>query len=155
MKKSLIFYYSWLELFEDLTDDEIGKVVRAAVEYDRDGKQPEFNDRTLKTVFRKLQQDIEDNRIKYEEKCAKNRENVNKRWKKHTTVYDGIEKDGDTNVYERIENDTNAYDSIRTDTNYTDNDNDNDVFADKEVSINKSNNIKPKRSPLGALFGKA
>ena len=42
--------------------------------------------------------------IAYNETCAKNRENVMKRWEKgkDTTVYDGIEKD--TTVYEPIPN---------------------------------------------------
>lgn len=162
-KTSMIVYYSWLELFEDLTDAEVGKLIKAAIAYDMDGTLPEFDDRTLRVLFKKMQQDIDDNRIRYAAKCQKNKENVEKRWKKDTNVYERIPPytnvSEDTNVYERINQDTNAYEAIRSDTKNTDNEyeHENECISYKEESlnINNINNIRPaKKSFADVLFGR-
>lgn len=118
-KKGVVMYYDLLEQLQDFTDEQFGKITRAMIKYDRDGIEPQFNDIQIKLAFNILKPTIDRNKQEYQEKCDKNRENINKRWKKQ---------------------DTNEYDCIRMNTNYTDIDIDKDKEIDKE--IDKDNNKK-------------
>lgn len=120
-KKGVIMYYDLLEQLQDFTDEQFGKITRAMIKYDRDGIEPQFNDIQIRLAFNILKPTIDRNKQEYQEKCDKNRENINKRWKKQ---------------------DTNEYDGIRTNTNYTDIDI--DIDKDKEIDINIEKDINKK-----------
>ena len=120
-KKGVIMYYDLLEQLQDFTDEQFGKITRAMIKYDRDGIEPQFNDIQIRLAFNILKPTIDRNKQEYQEKCDKNRENINKRWKKQ---------------------DTNEYDCIRMNTNYTDIDIDKD--KDKEIDINIEKDINKK-----------
>ena len=121
-KRSMIVYYEILEQLEDFTDEQVGKMFRAMVEYDKNGVEPNFSGE-MKVAFKFIKLSIDKNKEEYTKKCDKNRENVMKRWNK------------DTNEYDRIP----SYNSY---TNDTDNDNDNDNEHDKK----KENNVKEKKT---------
>ena len=72
-KNSMIFYYDWLNLFEDFSNDEIIKLIYAAVDYDRSGVLPAFEDRSMRSVFKALQNTIDINNKKYAEIVEKRR----------------------------------------------------------------------------------
>lgn len=114
-KKGVVMYYDLLEQLKDFTDEQFGKITRAMIKYDRDGIEPQFNDIEIRLAFNILKPTIDRNKQEYKEKCDKNRENINKRWKKQ---------------------DTNEYDCIRMNTNYT------DIDIDKDKEIDKDNNKK-------------
>ena len=138
MKDSFILYNKYEEIFEQLSDEDGMKLLKAIFEYSKTGKC--VLDGVLKAVFMSIKQDMDRNKEMYEETCRKNRENVKKRWKKEqnevenipndTTVYDRIQSN--TNGYHSIPLDTTRYDSIPLDTKNTDNDYDNDLKKKKE-----------------------
>lgn len=124
-KKSFIAYCDWGEIFDLLTDEEAGKVVKHLFAYVND-RNPIFddNDRFLKIIFEPIRLQLKRDLAKYETICAKNRENINKRWKKEkqtNTVVDGRKNRNTKN---------------------TDNDNDNDIIKEKihkkEIAFKKS-----------------
>jgi hypothetical protein len=121
-KKSFIAYCDWGEIFDLLTDEEAGK--------DVNDRNPIFddNDRFLKIIFEPIRLQLKRDLAKYETICAKNRENINKRWKK--------EKQTNTVVDGRKNRNTKNTD------NDNDNDNDNDIIKEKihkkEIAFKKS-----------------
>ena len=128
-KKSFIAYCDWGEIFDLLTDEEAGKVVKHLFAYVND-RNPIFddNDRFLKIIFEPIRLQLKRDLAKYETICAKNRENINKRW--------GKEKRANTVVYGRKNRNTKNTD------NDNDNDNDNDIIKEKihkkEIAFKKS-----------------
>ena len=121
-KKGVVMYYDLLEQLKDFTDEQFGKITRAMIKYDIDGIEPQFNDIQIKLAFNILKPTIDRNKQEYQEKCDKNRENINKRWKKQ---------------------DTNEYDCIRMYTNYTDIDKD----IDKDINKKEIYKEKVEQSP--------
>lgn len=118
-KDSFILYLEQQEIFEMLTDEQAGQLIKNIFLYERTGQMPKM-DKMLNLAFVPIMQVLDKNRRKYEEKCKKNKENIGKRWNKENT-----------NVYERK----------KQNTNYTDNDNeyDNDSEYDNETTtvVNK------------------
>ena len=72
-------YYDLLEQLQDFTDEQFGKITRAMIKYDRDGIEPQFNDIQIRLAFNILKPTIDRNKQEYQEKCDKNRENINKK----------------------------------------------------------------------------
>ena len=124
--QSINLYYSYLDSFEMLGDAEVGRLIKGAITYARDGAEPEFrgNERFVWPVLRgQISRDQE----AYEAKCAKQRDNIAKRWAKDTTVYDGTS-------------------GIPSDTKHTKN-------KDKDKDKDKDNTPKaPKGHAVGADF---
>ncbi len=44
MKKALLLHYDLFDTFSLLSDEELGKLIRAVFEYDISGNMPEFED---------------------------------------------------------------------------------------------------------------
>jgi hypothetical protein len=99
-KRSVLIYVDWISIFEELSDEEAGKLVKHLFKYVND-KNPEAPDRLTKLLFEPIKQTLKRDLVKYEEKRSKNRDNINKRWNKNNTV-----------EYERIKTDTNHTDSV-------------------------------------------
>ena len=122
-KDSFILYLDQQEIFEMLTDEQAGQLIKNIFLYERTGQMPKM-DKMLNLAFVPIMQILDKNRRKYDEKCKKNKENIEKRWNKNNTV-----------VYERK----------KTNTNYTDNDNDsdndNDNEYDNELTTTVVNNV--------------
>jgi len=64
-----------------LTGDETKALLLALVDFHRHGVIAEFDTPVLNMAFSAISGTIERDKIKYEEMCEKNRENVNNRWK--------------------------------------------------------------------------
>ena len=90
-------YNSYLKRTENLTDSELGRLVRALMKYSTYGIKPDLNGRE-RIVFDFMAYDIDEAADNYAEMCDKNRENINKRWERENT--------NDTTVYDRIPTDT-------------------------------------------------
>lgn len=123
-KDSFVLKTDYDDRLNDLTDEEIGKLIRAIFKYEKFQKEPKL-DRLLMNIFNFIKVDLDKNREKYEKKCKRNKEAVEKRW-----------NEKDTNEYERIK-------KIQTYTNDTDNDNEYD--SDYEYDISKKENIQKKK----------
>lgn len=106
-KDSFILYLEHRTIFEMLTDEQAGRLIKNIFQYEQSGEMPQM-DKMLNLAFVPIMQVLDKNRHKYEEKCKKNKENIEIRWNKKNT-----------SVYERK----------KQNTNYTDNDNeyDNDI----------------------------
>ena len=76
--ESMLFYYEWAEICEDLTDEEFGSMVRAAVDYAKNGVNPTFSDRALKACWKAIKKAIDRNLVRYAKQVEANRENGKK-----------------------------------------------------------------------------
>ena len=123
-RPGFLLYFNQKTIIDELTDEEAGILFKALYEYENTKKIPKLN-KILKIIFLQFKNILDNDEKKYEEKCLKNKQNVEKRWNKSK----------DTTVYERI----------RTDTNYTNINKNNNININKNRNknrnINKNNNI--------------
>lgn len=93
------FYFSYRKKLEKLSDQEVGRLVRALLEYGETGETEELTGRES-IAFDFIADDVSRAKAAYDERCAKNQRNIKKRYAHHdgTTVYDGIRSN--TTVYE-------------------------------------------------------
>ena len=74
MKNSFIIYHSYMDIFEDLTDEQLGKLFRAFFNYELHRIEPDFIGE-MKIAFKFIKKDLDVNLEKYEKTCEKNRLN--------------------------------------------------------------------------------
>lgn len=113
-KKTILVYADWISIFNKLSDDEAGRLIKHFFAYVND-QNPEAPDRLTDIIFEPIKQTLKRDLRSYKDKCLKNRDNILKRW--------------NTSEYERIKKDTNHSDS--------DNDSDNDNDKEKNISGKK------------------
>lgn len=73
-KKSFVAYCDWLESFEELTDEEAGKLAKHLFRYVND-LNPEAPDKITKMCFIPIKQSLKRDLVKYEERADRAREN--------------------------------------------------------------------------------
>ena len=78
-KKSVIFYVDWIDIFDDLEDDEAGRLIKHFTRYIND-KNPDPPDRLTSLLFKQIKTTLKRDLKKWEDKSQKNRENAIKRW---------------------------------------------------------------------------
>ena len=145
MNDSFILYTSYYAIIEGLTDEQLGKLMRAIFLYARDGEiiclEP-----VVRMAFAFIKDNIERNQDKYQAKCEKNRQIALERERKKR---DAREKAGNTNVHERsrtCENNTNVHERSPYD-NDNDNDNDNDVSKETDNNIPSKEGLSISENP--------
>lgn len=106
-QKGFVVYGDIEESLNELTDEQVAKLFRGMVSYFNTGKDPKFSG-LMKMVFIPIRQQMDRDTDKYEKKCEKNRESIQKYWDKVKA---------DTNEYERIQTNTNVYERIPANTN--------------------------------------
>ena len=106
-QKGFVVYGDIEESLNELTDEQVAKLFRGMVSYFNTGKEPKFSG-LMKMVFIPIRQQMDRDTDKYEKKCAKNRESIQKYWDKVKA---------DTNEYERIRTNTDEYERIPPNTN--------------------------------------
>lgn len=106
MKDNFLLKKSQQEVFEELTDEEAGRLIKGIFKYVNTGDSELTG--LMKSVFIPIKKDIDKNEENYQKRCEKNRENINKRWGKESK-----EIPKDTNEYERIQTE---YETIPKDT---------------------------------------
>lgn len=106
-QKGFVVYGDIEESLNELTDEQVAKLFRGMVSYFNTGKDPKFSG-LMKMVFIPIRQQMDRDTDKYEKKCEKNRESIQKYWDKVKA---------DTNEYERIRTNTNVYERIPANTN--------------------------------------
>lgn len=72
-KKSVLFYVDWIDTFDDLTDEEAGKLIKHFLRYVND-KNPEAPDRITKLLFDPIKNTLKRDLKKWEEKTDKKSE---------------------------------------------------------------------------------
>lgn len=131
MSDSFIIYTSYLKIFEQLTDAQLGQLTRHMLSFAKTGKEPSIEDPLVKLSFAFIKDDMERNQRKYEEKCERLRANARKRWDK---------KQLDSEASEDMQKHTNVCKSMQMHTNaqiamHNDNDNEYDNDVSKETNI--------------------
>jgi len=76
-KKSVLIYVEWVSIFDELTDDEAGKLIKHLFRYVNDIN-PEPPDRLTKLLFEQIKQALKRDLKKYEAICLRNKENGSK-----------------------------------------------------------------------------
>lgn len=104
-------------IFQQLTNEQIGAVFRAAYAYAIRGEILNSDDNLVNMALAMISSQIDRDFKKYRNKCEKNKKNINKRWSDNdTTVYDRIQSntnDTNRNTNSKIKSNTN----INTNTN--------------------------------------
>jgi len=118
-KSTVVVYKDWITIFNNLTDEEAGKLIKHFFMYIND-MDPEPEDRIIKLLFAPLELILKRDLNKWKNKCLKNKGNALMRW--HN-------------------NNANACERIRMDAKHADSDNDSDNDSDSEnISVNKNTN---------------
>lgn len=135
MSDSFIIYTSYLKIFEQLTDEQLGQLTRHMLSFAKTGKEPSIEDPLVKLSFAFIKDDMERNQRKYEEKCERLRANARKRWDKKqldSEASEDIQKH--TNVCKSMQMHANAQIAMHNDNEYV-NDNVDDNDVSKETNI--------------------
>ena len=91
-QKGFIIYGDIEVVVDRLSDEEAGQLLKGMVTYFNTGAEPDF-DGILEFVFIPIKQQMDRDKEKYEAKCEKNREKIQKYWdsvKSNTTEYSSI-----------------------------------------------------------------
>ena len=130
MKDSFILYLEQKEIFETLSDNEAGKLIKAIFEYESTGQSPKLS-KTLNLVFIPIKNALDRNKEKYQKVVERNKKNIRKRWNKENTK--------STSCKNRIQKNTKNTDNEHDNDNERDSDsvNDNDSVSDSDVQANK------------------
>lgn len=139
MSDSFIIYTSYLKIFEQLTDAQLGQLTRHMLSFAKTGKEPSIEDPLVKLSFAFIKDDMERNQRKYEEKCERLRANARKRWDKKQLDSEASEDmQKHTNVCKSMQMHANAQIAMHNDNEY---DNDN-VYDNVDVNdVSKETNI--------------
>lgn len=130
MSDSFIIYTSYLKIFEQLTDEQLGQLTRHMLSFAKTGEEPAIEDPLVKLSFAFIKDDMERNQRKYEEKCERLRANARKRWdKKQLDAEASEDMQKHTNVCKSMQLHANAQIAMHNDNEY-----DNDNVDDNDVS---------------------
>ena len=81
-KDNFLLYHNMYIMIKDLPDEMVGDVIKSIFRYSIDGELPLYENASIENLlFRHIQNSIDINAKKYYDKCEKNKENINKRWK--------------------------------------------------------------------------
>ena len=83
MKNRISLDLSNMEAFKELTDIQLGELMRAVFAYASNGTMlPEDADQAVRVAFAFLKADVDAERDSYKRRCERNKENARKRWAK-------------------------------------------------------------------------
>lgn len=97
-------------MLQDFTKEEAGEIFMALLAYANRGDEFKTDDRSMRTLFRTLQANIDRNNEKYEEKCERNRQIAMEREKKRKEAREKDKKE----EHERTRTCTNVNERERT-----------------------------------------
>ena len=126
-KDSFILYLEQKQIFEMLTDEEAGQLIKAIFQYEDTGQLISL-DKSLQIAFIPIRSALDRNKEKYEKVVERNKKNIEKRWQKENTK------------------NTTGKNGIRKNTKNTDNDNDNDNEHDNDKDIDKKEKNKKRKT---------
>ena len=124
-RPGFLLYLNQKTIIDELTDAEAGILIKALYEYEQNKNVPKL-EKMLKIIFLQFKNNLNNDEKKYEEKCAKNKENIENYWKN-----------------KKGKNNTNEYERIRMNTNINKNSNRNintNINRNKNKNTNKKNN---------------
>ena len=146
IKKGFLLLNNQIEIIEDLSDEQAGQLLKAFYDYNN-GNEVKLKG-LMKSVFKQFKIIFDKNEQRYQEKCEKNKKNIENYWKKI--------KEQNTDEYERIQSNTNVYEKIRTNTMATNININKNINTNTNINTNKSklnnNNININKSERDQSF---
>ena len=127
-------FFSYKRTLKALSDEQMGRVFRAALEYAENGSEPLLEPIEM-MGFAFIREDIDRATAEYEKTCAANKERVGKRWNKDHTE-----------TQTEIPDDTGSYRTIPDDTENT--------IAKAKVNEKAKENVSTDNAPDGATAPK-
>lgn len=92
-KKSFVLYHDYWEFLKLMTDEEVGRFIRAVYMYDREQILPKNLDPKTEMAFAMIKDRLDGDRQKYEKICKRNSEVARIRWQKTKECGKEIPKD--------------------------------------------------------------
>ncbi len=134
-KKSFIMYLDYEEQFNMLTDLELGKLIRAIIEYEKTKEIPKL-DGIVKMAFSFIKGQLDRDREKYDEKCRKNRENGSKGGRPKKEIEEKATVNSETENNQTVNSETEG---LNQKPKKPDNDNEDEVDNDNEDEVDNDN----------------
>lgn len=125
-------------MLQDFTKEEAGEIFMALLAYANRGEEFKTDDRSMRTLFRTLQANIDRNNEKYEEKCERNRQIAMEREKKRKEAREKDKKE----EHERTRTYTNVHERERTSPIGIEIGNEIGIGIENEINNKEFNNIK-------------
>lgn len=94
-KNSLLLYYDFEEQTASLTDQQVGRLIRTMLAYEKRGELLEDQEPAVAMAFLFLKPGLDSNRAKYEMVCERNRRNRHKGDQSSPVVTSGTEPEPD------------------------------------------------------------
>ena len=144
-KQSFVFYDNWSLFFSNLSVEESGKLIQAICNYRLYGESKIELSMSINAFYEMAKETLNQDAIKYNELCEKNRENVKKRYdgtRANTSEYESIHKDKEKDKEKDKDKDKEKdKDFLRIEEKKNLNNSDieeklNNVLADKNIFIN-------------------
>lgn len=126
-KSSFLIYLDYEEQFNLLTDEQIGRLMRAIIKYEKTREIPQLNG-IVKMAFSFIKTQLDRDREKYEAKCEKNRENAKKGGRPRKNQKDNLKANG----FNENQMDAKKPDDDKEDEEDNEEDIDNDLLLKKE-----------------------
>lgn len=134
-KESFILYTSYKEKFEDLSDEQFGKLIRLMIKNATNEEIGKIEDKQLRLAFKVVKVEMDANAEKYDKACKKKQEAQERRWKKQAEDKKEIEHYRE--LYKNIDNYSKNSDNDNENENENENENDNVTHS---VCVNNNNN---------------
>ena len=80
MKNGFLLYYDLKDVFSYLSDEEAGKMIKAVFDYEIDGIVTDFEDRMMKSTYKRITDHLDRNKKKYITICEQRRQAAFIRW---------------------------------------------------------------------------
>lgn len=125
-------------ILQDFTKEEAGEIFMALLAYANRGEEFKTDDRSMRTLFRTLQANIDRNNERYEEKCERNRQIAMEREKKRKEAREKDKKE----EHERTRTYTNVNERERTSPIGNEIGNEIGIGIENEINNKEFNNIK-------------
>lgn len=125
-------------MLQDFTKEEAGEIFMALLAYANRGEEFKTDDRSMRTLFRTLQANIDRNNEKYEEKCERNRQIAMEREKKRKEAREKDKKE----EHERTRTYTNVNERERTSPIGIEIGNEIGIGIENEINNKEFNSIK-------------
>lgn len=105
-----MLYFDIRPCLKRLSNEQLGELFMSIMDYGEFGNVPDFQDQLIGMAWDIIQQRLDNDDMRYKEKCEKAAKSVKARWGKEK------QKDEHTNVYERIETYADEHSRIRENT---------------------------------------
>ena len=131
MRKGFLLLNNQIEIIEDLSDEQAGQLLKAFYDYNN-GNEVKLKG-LMNSIFKQFKVIFDENEQRYQEKCEKNKKNIEEYWKK-------VKEEKNTSEYERKRMNTmatNINKNINTNTNTNINTN-KSKLNNNNININKS-----------------